>query len=228
MPIDTRHPREIRADIRSGKLTGVTAGLGQDYVQANLAVLPREHAYDFLLFCQRNPRPCPLHRGDGRGLAGAGGRGAGRRSPHRHPALPDLQGRRAGRRGDRRHAVLARRSRRLPARLLVHVRVGAAARPASGSGTSSTARTWRCGARRSSAGRPASSTGPWSCRCGPIPAAPARQGGDGERALPRRPRRAGARRRSGRHRHRGHRASPTGAMRSTSSRATCRCSGRAA
>jgi uncharacterized protein YcsI (UPF0317 family) len=60
MPIDARHPREIRADIRAGALTGVTAGLGPGYVQANLAVLPREHAYDFLLFCQRNPRPCPL------------------------------------------------------------------------------------------------------------------------------------------------------------------------
>ena len=60
MPIDTRHPREIRADIRSGRLTGVTAGRGAGYVQANLAVLPREQAYDFLLFCQRNPRPCPL------------------------------------------------------------------------------------------------------------------------------------------------------------------------
>jgi uncharacterized protein YcsI (UPF0317 family) len=60
MPIDTRHPREIRADIRGGKLTGTTAGRGQNYVQANLAVLPREQAYDFLLFCQRNPRPCPL------------------------------------------------------------------------------------------------------------------------------------------------------------------------
>ena len=60
MPIDTRHPREIRADIRSGKLSGVTAGLGPGFVQANMAVLPREDAYDFLLFCQRNPRPCPL------------------------------------------------------------------------------------------------------------------------------------------------------------------------
>src|SRR6266436_5989535 len=60
MPIDTRHPREIRADIRSGKLSGITAGLGQNFVQANLAVLPREHAYDFLLFCQRNPKPCPV------------------------------------------------------------------------------------------------------------------------------------------------------------------------
>jgi uncharacterized protein YcsI (UPF0317 family) len=60
MPIDTRHPREIRADIRAKRLTGVTAGLGQGYVQANLAMLPKDHAYDFLLFCQRNPRPCPL------------------------------------------------------------------------------------------------------------------------------------------------------------------------
>src|SRR5213596_3125329 len=60
MPIDTRHPREIRRDIRNGKLTGVTAGVGANHVQANLAVLPRDYAYDFLLFCQRNPRPCPL------------------------------------------------------------------------------------------------------------------------------------------------------------------------
>ncbi len=60
MAIDARHPREIRRDIRGGKFTGVTAGVGAGYVQANLAVLPRDAAYDFLLFCQRNPRPCPL------------------------------------------------------------------------------------------------------------------------------------------------------------------------
>jgi uncharacterized protein YcsI (UPF0317 family) len=30
------------------------------YAQANLVVLPRELAYDFLLFCQRNPKPCPV------------------------------------------------------------------------------------------------------------------------------------------------------------------------
>ena len=53
-------PREIRAACRSGELTRTTAGLAPDYVQANLAVLPREQAYDFLLFCQRNPQPCPL------------------------------------------------------------------------------------------------------------------------------------------------------------------------
>jgi uncharacterized protein YcsI (UPF0317 family) len=30
------------------------------HVQANLAIVPRDLAFDFLLFCQRNPRPCPL------------------------------------------------------------------------------------------------------------------------------------------------------------------------
>jgi uncharacterized protein YcsI (UPF0317 family) len=29
-------------------------------VQANLVIVPRELAFDFLLFCQRNPKPCPL------------------------------------------------------------------------------------------------------------------------------------------------------------------------
>jgi uncharacterized protein YcsI (UPF0317 family) len=60
MPIDQRHPREIRAEIRAGRISGVTAGMGAGHVQANLAVLPKEQAYEFLLFCQRNPRPCPL------------------------------------------------------------------------------------------------------------------------------------------------------------------------
>ena len=60
MPIDARHPKEIRADIRRGKFAGITAGLAPGFVQANLAILPKDAAYDFLLFCQRNPRPCPL------------------------------------------------------------------------------------------------------------------------------------------------------------------------
>jgi uncharacterized protein YcsI (UPF0317 family) len=29
-------------------------------VQGNLCILPREHASDFGLFCERNPKPCPL------------------------------------------------------------------------------------------------------------------------------------------------------------------------
>jgi uncharacterized protein YcsI (UPF0317 family) len=51
---------EIRQAIRRGEHTGGTAALAPGHVQANLVVLPRQHAYDFLLFCQRNPRPCPV------------------------------------------------------------------------------------------------------------------------------------------------------------------------
>jgi uncharacterized protein YcsI (UPF0317 family) len=30
------------------------------FVQANLMVVPADAAFDFLLFCQRNPKPCPV------------------------------------------------------------------------------------------------------------------------------------------------------------------------
>src|SRR5690349_8235848 len=52
--------RELRQLIRTGKFAGVTSGTALGYVQANLVVLPRAQAFDFLLFCQRNPKPCPL------------------------------------------------------------------------------------------------------------------------------------------------------------------------
>jgi uncharacterized protein YcsI (UPF0317 family) len=51
---------EVRRHARSGELSGPTAGLALGYVQANLVVVPRDLAFDFLLFCQRNPKPCPL------------------------------------------------------------------------------------------------------------------------------------------------------------------------
>ena len=54
------HPREMRRQIREGKWRKPTAGLVPGYVQANLVVLPRDLAYDFLLFAQRNPKPCPI------------------------------------------------------------------------------------------------------------------------------------------------------------------------
>ncbi len=53
-------PKEIRQAIRQGRYTGGTAGLAPGHVQANLVILPKSEAYDFLVFCQRNPRPCPL------------------------------------------------------------------------------------------------------------------------------------------------------------------------
>ena len=53
-------PRDTWEQIRSGHWRGVTSGVAPGFVQANLAILPRDLAFDFLLFCQRNPRPCPL------------------------------------------------------------------------------------------------------------------------------------------------------------------------
>lgn len=53
-------PAAVRAQIREGHFTGQTSGLCNGYAQANLVTLPRDIAYDFLLFTQRNPRPCPL------------------------------------------------------------------------------------------------------------------------------------------------------------------------
>jgi uncharacterized protein YcsI (UPF0317 family) len=53
-------PREVRRLIREGKITGPTAGMCAEYAQANLVVLRKEYAYDFLLFTQRNPKSCPL------------------------------------------------------------------------------------------------------------------------------------------------------------------------
>ena len=51
---------QVRLDARSGKLDQPTAGLAYGFVQANLVVLPVEDAMDFLVFCQRNPKPCPV------------------------------------------------------------------------------------------------------------------------------------------------------------------------
>ncbi len=53
-------PRQLRERMRKGELSGLTSGVAPGHVQANLVVLPSEQAFDFLLFCQRNPKPCPL------------------------------------------------------------------------------------------------------------------------------------------------------------------------
>lgn len=56
----TASPQQARHLIREGGFTAPTSGLCPGYAQANLIVLPKEQAYDFLLFAQRNPKPCPL------------------------------------------------------------------------------------------------------------------------------------------------------------------------
>lgn len=53
-------PYLARLAARSGAHTGPTAHLAPGHVQANLAILPGDLAMDFLRFCQRNPKPCPL------------------------------------------------------------------------------------------------------------------------------------------------------------------------
>jgi uncharacterized protein YcsI (UPF0317 family) len=49
-----------RASIRSGGYNGPTSALAPGCAQANLVVLPVGYAFDFLRFCVRNPRPCPI------------------------------------------------------------------------------------------------------------------------------------------------------------------------
>jgi len=52
--------RAVREAIRGGRWDGVTHGLAGGFVQANLVVVPRDNAFDFLRFCILNPKPCPV------------------------------------------------------------------------------------------------------------------------------------------------------------------------
>jgi len=49
-----------RLRIRAGIFTDQTSGLAPGNVQANLVILPRALANDFLRFAQANPKPCPV------------------------------------------------------------------------------------------------------------------------------------------------------------------------
>jgi uncharacterized protein YcsI (UPF0317 family) len=53
-------PAQLREDIRSGKWTTPTTSVSPGYVQANLVMLSQDVAFHFLLFCVRNPKPCPI------------------------------------------------------------------------------------------------------------------------------------------------------------------------
>lgn len=53
-------PPEVREKIRAGEYAGPTSGLAPGHVQTNLVILPEEYAFDFLKFCVRNPKPCPV------------------------------------------------------------------------------------------------------------------------------------------------------------------------
>ena len=53
-------PKELRKLIRNQEWTTPTSGAAKGCLQANLVMLPREEAFNFLLFCVRNPKPCPI------------------------------------------------------------------------------------------------------------------------------------------------------------------------
>ena len=52
-------PAQARALFRTTDVA-TTAGFSAGYAQANLIALDKKYAFDFLLFAQRNPKPCPL------------------------------------------------------------------------------------------------------------------------------------------------------------------------
>ena len=53
-------PQEVKKLIRKGEIDFQTSGMCNGYAQANLCILPKDYAFDFLLFCMRNPKPCPI------------------------------------------------------------------------------------------------------------------------------------------------------------------------
>ena len=60
MPTRLRDGVAVRHAARHGQITGHTSSLAPGFVQGNLAILPEALAADFLRFCQRNPKPCPV------------------------------------------------------------------------------------------------------------------------------------------------------------------------
>ena len=52
-------PAEAREAFRNG-LVVPTSGWSRGYAQANVLAIPREQAFDLLLFAQRNPKSCPV------------------------------------------------------------------------------------------------------------------------------------------------------------------------
>ena len=60
MDYSNMSPQEVKKLIRTGEIDYQTSGMCNGYAQANLCILPKDYAFDFLLFCTRNPKPCPI------------------------------------------------------------------------------------------------------------------------------------------------------------------------
>ncbi len=50
----------FRKNIRNGLFRGQTSGECKNFTQTNVVILDKKYAYDFLVFCQRNSKPCPI------------------------------------------------------------------------------------------------------------------------------------------------------------------------
>ena len=64
-------PSEFRKAVRRHEFASPTNGICPGHMQCNLIVLEDEYAFDFLLFCQKNPRSCPLVEVGGVGVVTA-------------------------------------------------------------------------------------------------------------------------------------------------------------
>lgn len=53
-------PHRFRQLVRRKDFKGPTSGQCGEYAQANLVIIPSAYAEDFLRFCVRNPKACPL------------------------------------------------------------------------------------------------------------------------------------------------------------------------
>ena len=221
-------PAEVRAAIRRGEWTGPTAGLAPGFTQANLVVLPEADAFDFLRFCVRNPKPCPVLE-----VCDPG-------SPEPEALAPgadlrtDLPGYRVWRDGE-----LAERARPTCADVwrddLVAFLIGCSftferALLAAGLPVRHVEQGVNVPMYRTSrACRPAGAfSGPLVVSMRPMTPEQAMRAAAGDRPLPGRARRAGARRRPGRARDRATSARPTTATRSRSATARSPSSGPAA
>ena len=60
MPVADKRVRQLRDEIRAGRVTGLTTGMAAGHVQCNLVVLPAARAADFETFCRTNASACPL------------------------------------------------------------------------------------------------------------------------------------------------------------------------
>ena len=58
--LKSKSPEALRLVIRDGSYRSHTAGLAKGALQANVVIMKHDDSLDFMRFCQRNPKACPL------------------------------------------------------------------------------------------------------------------------------------------------------------------------